>query len=65
MTTGLSRMASRALKPDTLEIPEIGFGIIKGSNGEAGPMTAGNARTKGTNPPMVDGFSPSPESDDL
>ena len=67
MTTGLGRMASRAFKPDTPEIPEADFGKEKGSNprmagtmaiqsctnDEARLMTAGNARTKGVNPSMA------------
>jgi len=32
MTIGLGRMALRAFEPDTPEIPEAGFGRIRGSN---------------------------------
>ena len=37
MTTGLSKIASRAFEPDTLEIPKAGFGRIRGSK----PQMAG------------------------
>jgi len=78
MTTSLGRMVSRAFKPDTPEIPKAGFGRIRGSkprvagamtapsrmDDEVGPMTVGNARTKGANPPMAGGTCPFPKSDD-
>ena len=78
MTIGPSRTASRAFKPDTPEIPEAGFGKIRGTklqiagtmaapsstDNEAGPVIIGNARTRGTNPPMAGGTCPFPESDD-
>ena len=79
MTTVLGNMASRAFKLDTLEILEASFGKIRGSKpwimgtmvvpsyieGEAGPMTVGNARTRGVNPSMAGGTRPFFESDDL
>jgi len=72
-------MASRAFKPNTPEIPKVGFGRIRGSNprivgtlevpsctnDEAGSMTTGNARTRGVNPSMAGGACPFLESDDL
>ena len=79
MTTGLSRMASKALEPGTPKIPEAGFGRIRGlkpriartmavpfwTDDEAGPVIAGNARTRGVNPPMAGRACPFPESDGL
>ena len=78
MTMGLGRMVSMAFKPDTPEIPEAGFGKIRCSkpqimgtivvpswtDGEAGPVTAGNGRTRGSNPLMAGGVCPFPEFDD-
>ena len=78
MTTGLGKIASRAFKPNTLEIFEAGFGKIRGSNpriartmaipsrthDEVGPVTAGNVKTRGPNPRMSSGTCPFPESDE-
>ena len=73
MTTGFGNMASRAF-----EIPEAGFGKIKGSkprivgtmaapsytDNEAGSVTAGNGRTRRVNPLMASGACPFLESND-
>jgi len=75
MTTGFGRMASRAFEQDTPEILEADFGKIRGSkpwiarttevpswtDGEAGPVTVDNARTRGTNPPRAGRACPFPE----
>ena len=78
MTIGLGRIASRAFKLDTLEIPKVGFGKIRGSkprmvgmitvpswtDDKANLAIIGNVSTRGVNPPMVDGLYLFPESDD-
>ena len=78
MTTGLGRMDSRAFELDTPEIPEASFGKIREpkpqmagtmavpswTDDEAGPTTAGNARTRGVNPSMAGEACPFPESND-
>ena len=79
MITKLSRTALRAFEPNTLEIPKVGFGRIRGSkpqiagriavpsciDDEVGSTTASNARTKGVNPPMASGACPFSKFDNL
>ena len=79
MTTRHGRMASKAFKLDTLEIPKVGFGRIRGlkpqivgtmvvpywTDDEAGPAIAGNSRTRGMNRSMAGRAFHFLKSDDL
>lgn len=77
MTTRLVRMASKAFESNIPEIPEVGFGRMRGSKPRivgtmavpsctddgVGPAIAGNARTRGENPSMAGGACSFSESD--
>ena len=78
MTIRLVKMALRAFELNTPEIPDVGFGRIRGSKphiggamaapsytiDEVGPVTTDNSRTRRVNPSMVGETFPFPESDD-